>query len=150
MSIHKSKGLEFPVVFVSQLGKAFNVRDVSAPIVVKDAYGIVVSDIDYQNRVVRESFQKPMLKTMLRREILEEEQRLLYVALTRAREYLYLVGTVGSAEKALQRWEVGACAGQNYEIDGFFGRICNRNYLLSARSYLDFIMPAIQTAITIG
>ncbi|RRD92593.1 helicase-exonuclease AddAB subunit AddA [Clostridiales bacterium COT073_COT-073] len=150
MSIHKSKGLEFPVVFLAQLGKAFNIRDITAPVVLKEDYGIVLSDIDYQNRIVRESFHKPILKTLLRREILEEEQRLLYVALTRAREYLYLVGTVRLAEKAVEKWEAAVDTGQPYEIDGFFGQIRKREYLLAATSYLDFMMPALLTAAEYG
>ncbi len=142
MSIHKSKGLEFPVVLLTQLGKGFNFRDVSSPVVLREAGGILVSDIDYQSRVVREGFQKPLLKMLLRREILEEEQRLLYVALTRAREYLYLIGTVSSAEKVLQRWQEKNVTAGGYQIDGFAGDFCSREYLLAARSYLDFLMPA--------
>lgn len=142
MSIHKSKGLEFPVVLLTQLGKGFNFRDVSSLVVLREAGGILVSDIDYQSRVVREGFQKPLLKMLLRREILEEEQRLLYVALTRAREYLYLIGTVSSAEKVLQRWQEKNVTAGGYQIDGFAGDFCSREYLLAARSYLDFLMPA--------
>lgn len=142
MSIHKSKGLEFPVVFLTQLGKEFNFRDADSPVILREDGGVLVSDTDYQSRVVREGFQKPLLKMLLRREISEEEQRLLYVALTRAREYLYLIGTVPSAEKALAKWQEKNVTAGEYQIDGFAGDVCNREYLLAARSYLDFLMPA--------
>ncbi len=142
MSIHKSKGLEFPAVFLAQLGKGFNLRDTSAPVVLKNEYGVLSSVVDYQRRVIYEGFQKPVVKMLLRREILEEEQRLLYVAMTRAREYLYLVGTVNSAEKAMLKWQADSAVQGAYQTDGLWGAICTRQYLLSARSYLDFLMPA--------
>lgn len=150
MSIHKSKGLEFPVVFLAQMGKQFNTRDVVATTVLKDEYGIVLSDIDYENRYIREGFQKPILKSLMRKEILEEEQRLLYVALTRAREYLYMVGTVRKFENAVNKWQDRTTLDKPCRIDGFDGYICKKQYLLSARSYLDFVMPALFRAADYG
>ncbi|MDO4765409.1 MAG: helicase-exonuclease AddAB subunit AddA [Eubacteriales bacterium] len=150
MSIHKSKGLEFPVVFLAQMGKNFNIRDVSANIVIKDEYGIAFSDVDYENRVVREGFQKPVLKAMLKKEMLEEEQRLLYVALTRAREFLYLVGTVNDKEKALNKWQADNIFTKGYSIDGFEGLFCSGEYLLNAKNYLDFMMPSLLEGVKYG
>lgn len=149
LSIHKSKGLEFPVIFLAQMGKAFNIRDISSAIISKEEYGIFVSDVNYEKRFVREGFQKAVLKAALRKEILEEEQRLLYVALTRAREYLYMVGTVRKADTAASKWQVEG-SGRYYRIDGFEGEICSLSYILSARSYLDFIMPALLEAQKLG
>lgn len=150
MSIHKSKGLEFPVVFLTQLGKKFNLRDTFSSLVLRENGGILVSDVDYRSRVVRESFQKPLLKMLLRREILAEEERLLYVALTRAREYLYLVGTVSSAEKGLKKWQERNVTAGGYQMDGFTGEFCSREYILAANSYLDFLMPAALRAVEHG
>lgn len=149
LSIHKSKGLEFPVVFLAQMGKAFNIRDISSAIVSKEEFGVFVSDVNYEKRFVREGFQKEVLKTALRKEILEEEQRLLYVALTRAREYLYMVGTVRKTETAFLKWQQ-ASSNRFYKMDGFAGEFCNLQYILSAGSYLDFVMPSLQKAQNIG
>lgn len=149
LSIHKSKGLEFPVVFLAQMGKAFNIRDISSAIVSKEEFGVFVSDVNYEKRFVREGFQKEVLKTALRKEILEEEQRLLYVALTRAREYLYMVGTLRKSDTALIKWQQ-AYSDRFYKMDGFAGEFCNLQYILSAGSYLDFVMPSLQKAQNMG
>lgn len=99
MTIHKSKGLEFPVVFVAGCGKKFNSRDLSAPVLLHQEYGIAVDAVDHNRRTCSKTFVKQAFAEKLKTESLGEELRVLYVALTRAREKLYITGAVNSIEK---------------------------------------------------
>ena len=94
MSIHKSKGLEFPICFVAGLGKRFNMSDSYGKIVVHPQFGIGVEEYDTKRRIKSQSFVKQILAEQIRLENLGEELRVLYVALTRAKEKLILVGTL--------------------------------------------------------
>ncbi|HEY8365415.1 MAG TPA: helicase-exonuclease AddAB subunit AddA [Haloplasmataceae bacterium] len=94
MTIHKAKGLEFPVVFVTNLDKKYNTQDEKNAILFDKDLGIGFSYLDMKYRVRYQTLMQNLIKDKLHRELLAEEMRLLYVALTRAKEYLYLVGTV--------------------------------------------------------
>ncbi len=104
MSIHKSKGLEYPIVFVAGLGKAFNQQDARSSLIIHSDYGFGPDVIDTKWRLKAPSLQKKILarKTIL--ENLGEELRVLYVALTRAKEKLILCGYVEDMKKSLERW----------------------------------------------
>ena len=133
MSIHKSKGLEYPVVFVAGLGKSFNQQDARSSLIIHSDYGFGPDVIDTKWRLRAPTLQKKILarKTVL--ENLGEELRVLYVALTRAKEKLVLCGYVEDMEKALERW----CQGN----DG--ATVLSFKQRQGARSFLDWIMAVL-------
>lgn len=92
MTVHKSKGLEFPVVILANCGKRFNMRDISAPIIMHHEMGIGINYIDVQKRFSYVPSVKKAIAEKICRENLSEEMRLLYVAFTRAREKLIITG----------------------------------------------------------
>jgi ATP-dependent helicase/nuclease subunit A len=100
MSTHKSKGLEFPVVFVAGLGTSFNEDDFRRDILLHRSLGLGLRRVDLENRRKYTTFGFNIIARKSRWENLAEALRILYVAMTRAESKLYLVGTVAS-EKAL-------------------------------------------------
>ncbi|MDB5052257.1 MAG: helicase [Bacilli bacterium] len=134
MSIHKSKGLEFPIVFVAGLAKMFNQQDLNGSFLLHKELGFGPKFVDTMLRVSYPSLPYLAIKRRMRMETLAEEMRVLYVALTRAREKLYLLGTVRSLDKQLQNWgrQLGSMAAELPDYE-----------LAKARCYLDWIGPAI-------
>lgn len=92
MSIHKSKGLEFPVVFLSNTGKQFNLMDLNESVLLHQEMGIGVKYIDYDKQIQYDTLSKAAVKNKILIETLSEEMRILYVALTRAKEKLIITG----------------------------------------------------------
>jgi len=90
MTIHKSKGLEFPVVFVAGMGKQFNFQDMNAGLLLHPELGIGADAIIPEKRVIASSLNKQVIRRQLLKESLGEELRVLYVAMTRAKEKLIL------------------------------------------------------------
>ena len=101
MSIHKSKGLEFPIVFVSGLSKKFNKQDVKERIVMHPELGLGTDAIDPEKRIKFPTLSKKMIQKQIELESLGEELRVLYVALTRAREKLIMTGTLKNASQEI-------------------------------------------------
>ncbi len=99
MSIHKSKGLEFPVVFVGGLGRSFNLRDTQEEFLLDKELGLAFSVVDTELSVKYRTVAQRVIARRRRLELLQEEERLLYVAMTRARERLYLLGGCADAEQ---------------------------------------------------
>lgn len=99
MSIHKSKGLEFPVVFLSCTGSGFNMMDLNNDILLHQKIGIGVKYIDYDKQIKYDTISKLALREKLLEENLSEEMRILYVALTRAKEKIYVTGIKKDFEK---------------------------------------------------
>ena len=99
MSIHKSKGLEFPVCFVSGLAKGFQTRDVNGHLVLDIDEGIGVDYVDPVRRVRGGDLRKSVIAEKLKEDNLAEEMRILYVAMTRAKEKLILTGVVKAPDK---------------------------------------------------
>ncbi|MBC8080280.1 MAG: UvrD-helicase domain-containing protein [Gorillibacterium sp.] len=134
MTIHKSKGLEFPVVFVAGLSKLFNRQDLYGSFLIHKDLGFGPKYIDTQLRLAYPSLPSLAIRRRLKLELLAEEMRVLYVALTRAREKLILVGTVKDAAKQATNWERAAVSATttlpDYELAG-------------AACYLDWIGPAL-------
>ncbi len=138
MSIHKSKGLEFPIVFVCGLGKQFNEADVHSRIVMHSEWGIACDYIQNAEadvpRMKQATLLKKAIQQRLRSESLGEELRVLYVAMTRAKEKLILTGSVRDYAKKLPAWESASAAGG--------GGALPYSRLISAAAYLDWVMPA--------
>ena len=103
MSIHKSKGLEFPVVFLADLGKQFNFMDLNESILLHQEMGVGVKYIDYEKQIQYDTLSKLAIRNKMLKEILSEEMRILYVALTRAKEKLILTGRVRDYEKQIEK-----------------------------------------------
>ncbi|MGI6162326.1 MAG: UvrD-helicase domain-containing protein [Bacillota bacterium] len=123
LSIHKSKGLEFPVVFVVDLGKQFNMEDLKNDILFHKDLGIGAMYCDLATRVKYPTLAYKANQAQIRNDNLAEEMRVLYVAMTRAREKLYLVGSCRGLTKQIDRWK--------------------RPGLSRAVTYLDWVCPAI-------
>jgi len=134
MSIHKSKGLEFPVVFVAGLGKAFNMRDLNGSFLLHKELGFGPKHVDGELRVSYPTLPYLALRRRMRMEMLAEEMRILYVAMTRPKEKLILLGTAPNAAKEIARWSAASRAGG--------GRLPDY-HLASARRFLDWLMPLV-------
>ena len=103
MSIHKSKGLEFPIVFVAGMGKRFNMMDANAGLVIHPDLGIGMQGIDPELRVKMPTMLRQVIQKQIRLESLGEELRVLYVALTRAKEKLILTGSISKLEHQIEK-----------------------------------------------
>ncbi|WP_297435944.1 helicase-exonuclease AddAB subunit AddA [uncultured Clostridium sp.] len=117
MSIHKSKGLEFPVVFLAATGKQFNMMDLNKNILYHEEFGIGVDvvNVDTHNRYT--GIAKTAIKNKAKLEILSEEMRILYVALTRAREKLIIIGGLRDVEKKFAKWYEAGTFSEGSKID---------------------------------
>ena len=104
MSIHKSKGLEFPVVILGGISKKFNQQDSAQRVVFHADYGIGMDVIDIKRRTKKNSLKKQVMQRMLRIENMEEEARVLYVAMTRAIDKLIMVGAFPSLDTKEKKW----------------------------------------------
>ncbi|MGB8454912.1 MAG: helicase-exonuclease AddAB subunit AddA [Anaerocolumna sp.] len=133
MSIHKSKGLEFPIVFVAGLGKNFNNQDSRSSLLIHPDLGIGIDYINHELRVKAPTLVKKVIQKELVLENLGEELRVLYVALTRAKEKLILTGGVKEPEKILTKWE-SVCRQSEKQLLYF--------QLSNAATYLDWLVPS--------
>ncbi|MEA3422292.1 MAG: helicase-exonuclease AddAB subunit AddA [Bacillota bacterium] len=106
MSIHKSKGLEFPVVILAGTGKKFNKMDSFGDVIIHNKFGIIPKYFDKENRIKRSTFHRDIVSNKIKTESSEEELRILYVALTRAVDRLIVFGGVSSKnfEDTLNNW----------------------------------------------
>lgn len=136
MTIHSSKGLEFPIVFVSSLHKQFNLKDVQGAYMFDQQYGLAVKAIYPEKNIERMTLLGELTKAKKEREMKAEEMRILYVAMTRAKEQLYLIGF--TTETNEEKWKhISESALQ--EMDGKLPRTSRA----SAMSYFDWIVPAV-------
>ncbi len=108
MSIHKSKGLEFPIVILADLDHAFSRQDFDASVLVHPALGLGPRRVDLKRKIRYPTLARIAIEETLRRENLAEEQRVLYVAMTRPKEKLILVNSLYFAETRLQRLAASA------------------------------------------
>lgn len=134
MSIHKSKGLEFPIVILAGAHKSINFMDATAPVLVDQNLGIAVDYVDLERRTKTPTIIKGAMARRIVRESISEEERLLYVAMTRAREKLIITGVVKDADKTLDKYRESA---KQLEADGMLSFADSENI----KNYLDMIMP---------
>ncbi|MDO5423691.1 MAG: helicase-exonuclease AddAB subunit AddA [Eubacteriales bacterium] len=134
MSIHKSKGLEFPIVFVSGLQKQFNRMDVRSRLVLHPDLGLGCDYVDPKLRIRIPLLMKRLLQKRVDEDNLSEELRVLYVALTRAKEKLILTGVLSNTEKKMLSWKQDAPKE---------GEELSYTALSGASGYLDWLMPVL-------
>ena len=135
MSIHKSKGLEFPVVFLSMCNKKFNLMDSYGSMILHKELGIGMEYIDYDNGFSFPLITKNAIKMKLKSETLSEEERVLYVALTRAKEKLYITGVVNDFDAYIQKCADMVSTTQDVKL--------SPNITENVQSYLDWIMLSL-------
>lgn len=124
MSVHKSKGLEFPVVIMCGLSKKFNKTDASKSILKHKVYRLAPKYINAEERVYRETLPRTAIKNVIKIENLSEEMRVLYVAMTRAIDRLIMIGTVDKLENKIKKWQKGSTLYNIYNEDSFLDWIC--------------------------
>ena len=134
MSVHKSKGLEFPVVFIPDMGKQFNLTDLGADILLHSEVGLGPMFCDPVKRIKYPTLAHHAAKEAKLREAFSEEMRVLYVAMTRARERLVMVGSAKGLEKQSSRW----CNSVSQ-----IGWGLPEEVLYSARSFLDWVAVSL-------
>lgn len=139
MSIHKSKGLEFPVVILAGAGKAFNRQDTRGKILIDEKLGIAADYMDPELRVKAPTLKKNVLSRRISLESMGEELRILYVAMTRAKEKLIITAGDKYLENRMEKW--GSVPEPNAG-----GRGLPFTFLSAAGSYLDWILMAAQGA----
>ena len=139
--MHKSKGLQFPVVFVSGLGKSVNLMEANDKVIINSDYGVGTDYVNLKLMYTEKSLFNNFLRSRIKVNALAEEVRMLYVAMTRAEEKLFLTGVSanilqgnmgarGEGKKKITTWKE---KGQNLEFSG----------LLSLTKHIDMIMAAI-------
>lgn len=134
MTIHKSKGLEFPIVLLGAMDKQFNMMDLKNRYLLHKDYGFGTRYINPEKRLMYPTLAYHALKQAKRRELLAEEMRVLYVALTRAKEKLVMVGNVASFDKKQDKW-IAFTEEKDWVLPP--------HDRLEAKSYLDWVGPAL-------
>lgn len=134
MTIHASKGLEFPVVFICGLGRQFNIQDLRKPYLLDKDFGLATTYVNPEKQISYPSLIYMAVRRKKRLELIAEEMRVLYVALTRAKEKLYLVASTKKLEKLLEQWE------KYLDEHGWLLPDYDRS---RAVSFLDWIGPAL-------
>ncbi|WP_090636572.1 helicase-exonuclease AddAB subunit AddA [Neobacillus massiliamazoniensis] len=134
MTIHSSKGLEFPVVFIAGLSKNFNMTDIRKTYLLDKEFGFAAKYVNPEKRISYPSIPQLAFKRKKKIEMLAEEMRVLYVALTRAKEKLYLIGTLKDADKAIDHWNEAADS-KEWLLKDYVRS--------SANSYFDWIGPTL-------
>ena len=135
MSIHKSKGLEFPVVIVAGMGKRFNTQDIKNSVVIHPELGLGMDAVDIERRTKCPTLLKKVIQTETGLENLGEELRVLYVAMTRAKEKLILTGTVSGAARKLEAYGAQASEYDDRTTMAFTA-------LTGAKCFFDWVLPA--------
>ncbi|MDN7241500.1 helicase-exonuclease AddAB subunit AddA [Planococcus sp. N028] len=132
MTVHKSKGLEFPVVFFAGLGRSFNEMDFKKSYLLDQDYGLAVKAVNPETRIEYTSLPFLAVKEVKELQMKAEEMRVLYVAMTRAKERLFLTASVKEIDKLFEKWKV---ASAELRLPEF---VRSR-----AKGYLDWIGPAL-------
>ena len=132
MSIHKSKGLEFPIVFLSNSNKKMNTEDLKGDILFHRDLGFGPKYINSERKIEAPTLAREAIKLKLRDESISEEMRILYVALTRAREKLIIT--------SIRKNEIKEIENKKNDLNIYFNKKrINHNLLKNKTSYLDWI-----------
>ncbi len=123
MTIHSSKGLEFPVVILCGLNKQFSLEDSKPKILMHKDYGIGTKYINEEDRIEKDTLSRLAIIHKMKFENLSEEMRILYVAMTRAIDKLIMVGTIKGFDEKIRKWRKGH----------------SKYFIYKGRSYLDWI-----------
>ena len=145
MTIHKSKGLEFPVCIVAGCAGLFNMRDTESALICESDYGVGLDYVDLDKRVKYKDIRKRFLAKYMQEDSLGEELRVLYVALTRAKEKLILTGFCKDFEKMGLGGgpESGKLGTDKQKVwDGKKSQLLPLQSRVGARCYLDWILSA--------
>ena len=135
MSIHKSKGLEFPVIFLANVNKQFNKQDIrNDDVLLHQQYGIGAKYINYDMQIQYDTLARQAIKNKIEMENISEEMRILYVALTRAKEKIYITGTVKNVQEKIDKIKKQV---EIYKKEN--GKI-NKILLKKSMSYLEWIL----------
>ncbi|OCA84320.1 helicase-exonuclease AddAB subunit AddA [Bacillus sp. FJAT-27225] len=134
MTIHSSKGLEFPVVFMAGLGRSFNMMDIRSPYMLDKEFGFASKYINPDKRISYPSLPQLAFKRKKKMEMLAEEMRVLYVAMTRAKEKLFMLATLKDADKKLEQWE---------DIASYPNWLLDDSDRAAASGYFDWVGPAL-------
>lgn len=137
MTIHKSKGLEFPICFVSGLSKRFNRRDLNGSLLIHTDMGIGMEYRDYENRTKRKTIKQKLIARQMKKEELGEELRVLYVAMTRAREKLIMTGVSNGFEEGVL--EAKSLSGEQYGIPPAMRKI-DSELLMESNSFYKLLL----------
>lgn len=136
MSIHKSKGLEFPVVFLCGTGKKFNVQDLNTnAILLHQDIGLGPKYINHEEGIIYNTLAREAIKQKIKNESLSEEMRILYVALTRAKEKLIITGLEKDYIKSINKKEELLGTYKTFSKDNKIDKNIVQNYL----TYLDWL-----------
>lgn len=132
MSVHKSKGLEFPIVFLSGAGKQFNMQDLNEQILLDQDMGFGPKYINFERKIEYNTIAREAIKIKSKTELLSEEMRLLYVALTRAKEKIIITGVEKDLQKTLEN--------KQKELDMYDGaQKIPLNLVKKSKTYLDWL-----------
>lgn len=134
MTIHKSKGLEFPICFVCGLSKQFNMLDMRQAILMDVELGVGLDYIDPDMRIKRKNMRKNVVAQRMKEDTRGEDLRVLYVALTRAKEKLILTGYVEDMDKKLA---------SNAYLTMESGEKLPYSLIMRAGSYMDLLLAAL-------
>lgn len=146
MTIHKSKGLEFPVVILSGMGKKLNKMDASGELVIDRELGIGTDAVYLKQRIKRPTIIKSAISRKIVTDSISEEMRVLYVAMTRAKEKLYITGNVRYLKSSMEKWQNKAdriigdkIAGDRIAGEGMYSYVD----VTGINTYCDMIMPVV-------
>ena len=132
-TIHKSKGLEYPIVILCETGRQFNMKDLREDVMINSDYGLVFSLRDDTYNLKYDSIPKMVFKVLEKNKVLSEELRVLYVALTRAKEKVIITGLNKDIVSLINK--ASSKMGSN--------RLISNSYLKSVNSYLDILIPCL-------
>ncbi|MER1955738.1 MAG: helicase-exonuclease AddAB subunit AddA [Solibacillus sp.] len=134
LTIHKSKGLEYPVVFVAGMSRAFNTKDLSSRYIFDQDFGLAIKSVNPDLNIISTSLPHLYVKEKKLAKMKAEEMRILYVAMTRAKERLILVGSIKEWQKQKEEWQF---------YQDLQEKVLPKYVRSKANSYLSWVGPAV-------
>ncbi len=135
MTIHKSKGLQFPVVFVVGCGRELSKMDYTGNLLIDDTLGLGFKVVDPDNRSKRDHIYRQLITNKIKTDGIGEEERVLYVALTRAQKKLIITGTIKDVDKRREKYNsLAGRLSHGWE----YTSLAENEF----KTYLDMIMPS--------